>query len=72
MADDIDLANDLVDREVALALSRLRQQSATDTKGAKLCVECGDDMPPGRMKLGFQLCVPCAEEAERKKALFAD
>jgi RNA polymerase-binding transcription factor DksA len=34
-------------------------------------VECGDDIPLGRMKLGFKLCVPCAEEIERKKHLFA-
>ncbi|EKD69870.1 MAG: hypothetical protein ACD_46C00711G0003 [uncultured bacterium] len=72
MADDIDLANDLVDREVSLALNKMRQHADQNKKGSKYCIECGDNMPAGRMKLGFNLCVPCAEEAERKKSLFAD
>jgi len=72
MADEIDLANDLIDNEVSRALSRIRQHASQLAIGAKFCVECGDDMPEGRQKLGFKLCVPCAEESERRKALFAD
>lgn len=71
MADDIDMANDLIDNEVSRALSRIRQISAKST-GSDLCVECGDDIPAPRKKLGFDLCVPCAQERERKKQLFAD
>lgn len=70
MADDIDVANDLVDNEVARALSKIRQN--TLSVGTKLCVECGDDMPPARQKLGFKLCVCCAEERERRGQLYAD
>lgn len=72
MADDIDLANDLIDSEVSRALSKLRQSAATALIGSKICVECGDNMPAGRTKLGFKLCVPCAEDAERKKSMFID
>jgi RNA polymerase-binding transcription factor DksA len=72
MADDIDLANDLIDSEVSRALSRIRQSAATAVEGSKFCVECGDNMPLGRTKLGFKLCVPCAEDAERKKSMFVE
>lgn len=71
MADDIDLANDLIDNEVSRALSKLRQNTPL-TIGSKVCLECGDDMLEGRRKLGFNLCVPCAGEAERRKSLYAD
>lgn len=72
MADEIDIANDLIANEVSRALSKIRQSTAQDKKGTKLCIECGEKIPEARQKLGFQLCVPCAEEEERKKALFAD
>lgn len=72
MADEIDLANDLIDSEVSRALNKLRQNASQDADGSKFCVECGERIPDGRKKLGFKLCVPCAEEAERKRALFAD
>lgn len=72
MADVIDLANDLIDSEVSRALSKIRQNANQDVQGPKACVECGDAIPEGRRKLGFKLCLPCAEESERKKSLFAD
>lgn len=73
MADEIDLANDQIDREVSLALSKIRQSaSSVDTQGSEQCLECGDDMPKERQKLGFKICVSCASESERRKSLFAD
>jgi hypothetical protein len=27
-------------------------------------MDCGDDLPEARRKLGFELCVPCQQEAE--------
>tara|TARA_R110000868_G_scaffold106915_10_gene292862 strand:- start:258 stop:476 length:219 start_codon:yes stop_codon:yes gene_type:complete len=72
MADDIDLANDLIDCEVSRALSKIRQSSGVAAVGSKICVECGDDMPAGRTSLGFKFCVPCAEDMERKKTLYVD
>ena len=35
MADDIDVANDLIDVEVSRALSKLRQQAVQGAMGAK-------------------------------------
>lgn len=72
MADDIDLANDMIANEVARALNKLRQNTSQEAVGTKCCIECGERIPEGRKKLGFKLCVPCAEEAERQKALYAD
>lgn len=72
MADEIDRANDLIASEVLRALSKLRQNTEAGSIGPKNCIECGEIIPEGRQKLGFKLCVPCAEESERKKSLFAD
>ena len=33
------------------------------------CVECSDDLPKGRMELGFIRCVACAEIADRANRL---
>jgi len=72
MPDEIDLANDLIDNEVARALSKIRQDAGAVTKGSEFCLECGDDMLKERQKLGFKFCVPCASEMERRKSLYAD
>ena len=72
MADDIDIANDLIDGEISRALSKIRQNTASIVKQAKTCIECGEAIPKERQKLGYQLCVPCAEETERRKSLFTD
>lgn len=69
MADVADVANDLIDNEVA---SRLRLRETGPVKmGPKTCVACDESIPQARRELGFSLCLPCAEEAERRKALFA-
>lgn len=72
MADDIDLANDLIANEVSRALNKFRKNSSANKPGSKACVECGELIPDARQKLGFSLCVPCAEEDERRRALFVD
>ena len=71
MADEADLANDLIANEVISVLSRLRQNTVSGV-GPKECVECGEGIPDERRKLGFKLCVACAEESERRRSLFAD
>jgi RNA polymerase-binding transcription factor DksA len=71
MADEIDLANDLIDSEVSRALSRIRQQSSKKEIGTEFCEECGEEMPKERQELGFKFCVPCTEETERRRSLFA-
>lgn len=72
MADSIDLANDLIDGEVSRALSKMRQNASIGKVTSKYCAECGDEVPVARRSLGFKLCVPCAQEVERKKSRFAE
>ena len=72
MADEVDVANDLRERELGLALSKLRQNADKEMNGSKKCLECGEDIPTARQKLGFKLCVACASESERRRSLFVD
>jgi RNA polymerase-binding transcription factor DksA len=72
MADDVDLATKLVETELTYALDKLRQNASVPIEGTKECTECGEKIPEPRRKLGFNLCVPCAEEAERRRSLFTD
>jgi len=71
MADEADVASNYIDRQVSDALEKIRR-AATMTPGAKICKECGEAIPAARRKLGFQLCVECAEENERRNSQFAD
>jgi len=71
MADEADVANDLIANEVLSVLSKMRQQTEVGM-GPIECIECGEKIPKARRTLGFKLCIECAEESERRKALFAD
>jgi RNA polymerase-binding transcription factor DksA len=70
MADDADIANDYNELLISNALGGIRQES-NGKSGPKICAECEDNIPEARRKLGFKLCVPCAEEAERRNSLYA-
>jgi RNA polymerase-binding transcription factor DksA len=70
MADDADLANEYNELLVLRALGRIRQDTNVKS-GPKVCAECDDKIPAARRKLGFKLCVQCAEEAERRNSLYA-
>ena len=70
MADEVDMANELIAREVTTVLGRLRQNS-TSGIGPETCDECGEDIPDERRKHGFRLCVRCAQASERRNAQFA-
>jgi RNA polymerase-binding transcription factor DksA len=71
MADAADIAGAYIDRAIEIELHK-RQQRTEVKEGAKNCKECEEVMPVARRKLGFQFCIECAEEAERRKALFAN
>lgn len=71
MADEADIANSYIDDEVRRALDKMRQNTQP-LSGSKECVECGEKVPEARRKMGFRLCIECAEESERRKSLFAD
>lgn len=70
MADEADIANDYITHAISSALDK-RPQVAIKV-GAKECRDCGEAIPTARRQLGFQLCIECAEETERRKSLFAN
>jgi len=78
MADEIDLAADLIDHELrqALKMLKLRQQdihNQTVQTISEYCIDCGDEIRPlARKELGYQNCLDCAETAERQGKMFAD
>lgn len=71
MADEADIASAYIDRAIAHELQKMQQNTQVKI-GAKFCKDCGETIPSARRQLGFQLCIECAEETERRKALFAD
>jgi RNA polymerase-binding transcription factor DksA len=71
MADEEDIANDYITNAITSALQN-RQQNAKTRIGSKNCRECGEVIPLERYQLGFQLCIECAAETERRKSLFAE
>ena len=71
MADEADVANDLIANELLSVLGKMRQGSVVGM-GPKECTECGEDIPMVRRQLGFKLCIECASESERRKSLFAE
>lgn len=71
MVDEADVANDYIDGELSRALGRIRQDMSRKS-GSRLCRDCGEGIPEARRSLGFNLCVECAEETERRKSLFAN
>lgn len=68
MADEIDIANDLVMREMESRIAAARQ---TDRVGEPECEECGEPVPEVRRQLGKSTCIECATTAERRAKLFA-
>ena len=70
MADEIDIANDRaqIDLENLIAAAR---SNVPHQDGPANCVECEEAMPEPRRRLGYSLCVPCASERERIRALHA-
>jgi len=70
MADLVDIASDFVDNELAYQVHRIRMNIRHHI-GAKECVMCASEIPMGRRKLGYDLCIHCAELEERREALYA-
>jgi RNA polymerase-binding transcription factor DksA len=71
MADEADIANDYITNAISSALNN-RQQNTKMRVGSKTCKECDELIPIERRQLGFQLCIECAAETERRESLFAD
>ena len=67
MADDADLAGDLI--ELASANNILMLRAAVKGEGQEYCEDCGDDLTPERRKAAPWAirCVPCASVYEQKQ-----
>ena len=74
MADEIDIANELMHNELARALKNreMRQQASDNAKPQEFCIDCEEVIPIERQELGLKRCKPCAEEVERRGQMFAD
>lgn len=68
MADEIDIANDLVMRDMELRIAAARSDP---TMGSPECEDCGEPVPEVRRKLGKSTCIECAQRAEYRARLFA-
>ena len=65
MADDIDLAQDRIDRELAARLSAAQK---FDTPSLNECQECGEDIPPKRQLVGgVTRCFDCQNHLEKRR-----
>ncbi len=72
MADEADIANAYITNAIEAALGSRQQKANQVSVITKECKECGEEIPLARRQLGFQFCISCAEETERRKSLFAD
>lgn len=70
MADDVDNANELFEKEISLALRKNRQHLTEKKHRTEYCIECGETIPVARQNMGFDMCVECATENERRQLLF--
>lgn len=65
MADDIDLAQDRIDRELAARLSAAQK---FDAPSLKECQECGEDIPLKRQLVGsVTRCFDCQNHLEKRR-----
>lgn len=71
MADPVDIANNLIDLELQLAVNKICNHQTTSADN-EFCTQCGDTIPEARRELGYALCVSCASHTERKRKFFAE
>ena len=64
--DDIDRANDHIEKELENAIRAARGILPADTESAPNCAECGNEIPSQRMLAvpGCQYCYDCATRLE--------
>ena len=60
--DDIDKAQDHIERELEDAIRAARRITPPKALSARVCCECGEDIPEDRRQAiaGVQTCVDCA------------
>lgn len=70
MADEADIANELIANEISSMLDKLQQRGPVKT-GPPDCTACGEAIPAPRRAYGYHLCKTCQEREERRRAQFA-
>ena len=68
MADEADLGNDAMQRDLELRLAEVRARQRTG--GPEFCDDCELPMPRLRRDMGLSRCIECATMAERAARLF--
>ena len=66
--DDIDKAQQHIERELEDAIRAARGVMPADTRSAECCIECGCEIPSMRQQAipGVQTCVDCAVQIESR------
>jgi phage/conjugal plasmid C-4 type zinc finger TraR family protein len=67
--DDIDKAQQHIEKELEAAIRAARGVMPADTRSAETCAECGLEIPAQRRQAipGVQTCFDCAVELESRK-----
>lgn len=67
MADNVDIANELDDFLLGLALKR--QALKVHSHSAQLCEDCDDPIPVARQlaAIGCETCIDCQDRRERRR-----
>lgn len=70
-ADELDLTQLHIDRQINAAVSKIREQ-AREGKGRKECRECGLEIPLARLKHipNAERCATCQELHEHNERMF--
>jgi len=68
MADEIDRANELAQKELDAAIAAARGIQPADAKSADCCIECGGEISSMRQQAipGVQTCTECGAVLEAK------
>lgn len=72
--DEGDIASALERGYINQALQRHKEKLAPETHpdfDGETCIDCGNDIPEVRLKMGKIRCVPCQEKLERNSRLYA-
>ena len=73
MADDADIAEEFEARHRAAALkahrARMKKNAPIEVDGKRLCVDCGDEIPPGRVEANPDVirCIECQTDIEKRE-----
>lgn len=69
MADEVDIANDLIIQQMEMRIAAAR--SAAALPPVDDCQECEDPIEPARKGLNLRLCFECANAREKAAKAFA-